>query len=192
MALAVTVEFALLALAVGAGLLLGVSPLEVLDFGWADLALGFGATVPLVVILLGMTRLRWRPIERLVRSVETFALPLFSGCGVPQLVLVAVAAGVGEEALFRGLLQGGLAAIGPTPVAVVMTAALFGLVHFVSVGYAVAAGLVGLYLGVLVTWTGGLVSAMVAHATYDFVALLFISGRLAPLLPAPFDGPVRT
>ena len=40
--------------------------------------------------------------------------------------------------------------------------------------YAVVAGLVGVYLGWLQMVSGHLLAPIVAHATYDFVALMYL------------------
>ena len=53
--------------------------------------------------------------------------------------------------------------------------ALFGVVHMASIGYAIFAGLLGAYLGVLLLLTGNLFVAVAVHALFDFVALLLIS-----------------
>jgi hypothetical protein len=53
--------------------------------------------------------------------------------------------------------------------------------HSVSAAYALVAGAVGLYLGSLYLITQNLLAPVVAHALYDFVALLV----LVRLKPAP-------
>jgi membrane protease YdiL (CAAX protease family) len=49
------------------------------------------------------------------------------------------------------------------------------LAHYVSLGYAIIAGLLGTYMGALLLLTGNLFVAMAVHALFDFAALLFIS-----------------
>jgi membrane protease YdiL (CAAX protease family) len=63
----------------------------------------------------------------------------------------------------------------PAGLALLATSLLFGLVHFASRSYAVMASIMGLYLGILFQLTGNLLAPVVAHATYDFVALLWVS-----------------
>jgi membrane protease YdiL (CAAX protease family) len=58
---------------------------------------------------------------------------------------------------------------------------VFGIAHWVTTAYAVVAGVVGLYLGLLYVITENLLAPAVAHALYDFVALLV----LVRLKPAP-------
>ena len=55
-----------------------------------------------------------------------------------------------------------------------VTSSLFGLAHLVTSSYAVMAGLLGLYLGVLAVWHDNLLVPMVVHALYDFVALTYL------------------
>jgi hypothetical protein len=94
-----------------------------------------------------------------------------------QLALLAALAGIGEELLFRGVLQVGLARVLPDAGALVAASALFGLVHFVSPAYVLLAGVVGLYLGGLFLFQGNLLVPIIAHALYDFVALIYVTRR---------------
>jgi membrane protease YdiL (CAAX protease family) len=43
-----------------------------------------------------------------------------------------------------------------------------------SATYAILAALIGLYLGLLLIWTGSLLAPAVAHGLYDFIALLYL------------------
>jgi membrane protease YdiL (CAAX protease family) len=56
----------------------------------------------------------------------------------------------------------------------ILTSLLFGMAHFVSWTYLVLATGVGLYLGLLLIWTGSLWPPVVAHAVYDFAALWWL------------------
>ena len=53
-------------------------------------------------------------------------------------------------------------------------ALLFGLLHSITPAYAILAGLVGLYLGGLWLACGNLLTPIVAHGTYDFLALVYL------------------
>ena len=83
-------------------------------------------------------------------------------------------AGIGEEALFRGIIQTTLADWLNQWVALAVASALFGLGHLVTPAYAVLAGLLGLYLGGLSMVFDNLLLAIVVHALYDFVALTYL------------------
>lgn len=92
-----------------------------------------------------------------------------------QFALVAVLAGVGEELLFRGVLQTLLIRWTTLIVGLLAASLLFGLAHALSRIYFLLATLIGLYLGCLVIQCNDLVSVMVAHALYDFLALAYLS-----------------
>jgi membrane protease YdiL (CAAX protease family) len=139
------------------------------------------ATAPLLLALWWFLRTDWPPASRLVALVTDKLAPLFRGAGVPELALLALLAGVGEEALFRGVIQSALAGWLPVWLALVLTSMVFGVAHWVSTAYAVVAGVVGLYLGSLYLITQNLLAPIVVHALYDFVALLV----LVRLKPAP-------
>ena len=136
--------------------------------------LGVVATVPLVAGLYWILHAPWEVLARLRGVIENTVTPLFAGCPVWGIALISILAGVGEEALFRGVLQTYFAGhVGVVP-ALLVTSSLFGLLHPVTAVYAVMAGLVGLYLGVLAVWHDNLLVPMVVHALYDFVALTYL------------------
>ncbi len=108
---------------------------------------------------------------RLVRLAEERIAPLFAGSTMLGLGLVAALAGLGEEALFRGVIQTAIAGHVPAWTAITLTAVLFGIVHWLTPTYAVLAGLVGAYLGWALVASGNLLVPIVAHGLYDFVAL---------------------
>ncbi|MEM1303253.1 MAG: CPBP family intramembrane glutamic endopeptidase [Planctomycetota bacterium] len=163
------------------------------------MAVGRGvlATLPMLAVLAWLMRSRWRPIVRFRRLVTRLLGELLgrtrdeppAGDGVAWLIAVSAAAGIGEELLFRGALQPLLVNwLGP-PAGVLLASLLFGLAHPISRLYvALAAGL-GLYLGCLALFTGELVSAMVAHSLYDFVALCWIPRELMRGEPTPLKTP---
>lgn len=167
-------EAALAPVALLAGWALGQHPLA--DFAWDGRAavLGLLAAVPMLAALA--VALRWPvgPLGRIRAFFERELAPALRGCGWPDLALISVAAGVGEEMLFRGVLQGGLARLLGPGAAVAAAGAVFGLLHPVSIAYVVIAGLLGAYLGLVWLATGNLLAAMVAHAVYDFVALVVV------------------
>jgi membrane protease YdiL (CAAX protease family) len=116
---------------------------------------------------------------RLVHLVEERIGPLFAGASPGELALVAALAGVGEEVLFRGVLQEALALRLPTWAAIVGAGLLFGAAHWVSHTYAALAAVVGCYLGAVYHLTGTLAAPILTHASYDLVALLMLA-RMKP------------
>jgi membrane protease YdiL (CAAX protease family) len=165
----------LLAWALGRGL--GISPLTEIQPSLGAFLWGVIATVPLGLGLAWMLTTSWSPIRRLVALVTEQIGPALAGCSAVELALLAVAAGVSEEVLFRGVVQIGLVRAVPAWLALIMASTAFGLVHFASRAYAAVAGVIGIYLGTLLLVQGSLLAPIVTHALYDFVALLYVARR---------------
>jgi membrane protease YdiL (CAAX protease family) len=95
-----------------------------------------------------------------------------------ELLVISLIAGVGEEMLFRGFLQTCLATWIGEPygliLALVVASLTFGACHWLTTTYAALATLVGLYLGVVFYGSGNLLVPVVAHAVYDFAALMYL------------------
>ncbi len=158
----------------GLGRLFGIPLGEGIAFTGAALGLGIAATAPLLIWLRWTLHSRWSVLVRLRGVMEDTVAPLFAGCPMWGIAIISILAGAGEEALFRGVLQTYLAGhVGVVP-ALLITSSLFGLVHPVTAAYAVMAGLIGLYFGVLAVWHDNLLVPMVVHALYDFVALTYL------------------
>jgi membrane protease YdiL (CAAX protease family) len=174
-------------LAVGLGRVLGVSPLARLEPSWRSFLWGVLATPPLLIALIWVLK---RPVGRLRRLVD-FVVgelgPTLAGRSAAELALLAGLAGLGEELLFRVVVQAGLARLVPNSLALLSASVLFGLAHFATSTYAVVAGLMGLYLGGLFLVQGSLLAPVVTHALYDLVALLLVVQRYraSQVGPAP-------
>ncbi len=87
-----------------------------------------------------------------------------------HMALMASAAGVGEEVLFRGVLQPQLG--------IAITSLLFGLLHPFTLAYAALVVLMGVYLGWVAERGQGLLAPIVTHAVYDLIALWLIREEL--------------
>jgi uncharacterized protein len=132
------------------------------------------AAAPMLVLLAYVTRSQWKPLVELRTQVEQLVGELFGGVSLLGLAAISIAAGVGEELLFRGALQplaerwwGGAAGLAATSL-------LFGAVHAVTWTYFLFATAVGAYLGWLAQHFDDLVAPIAVHAGYDFVALLVL------------------
>ena len=134
--------------------------------------LALAATLPLVAFVFWGMRSKGARLPELVR--ETI-VPLFASCSLLEILLISIMAGIGEEVFFRGFLQGSLGRVVNPWIALALVSTLFGLAHYVSLGYAIFAGLAGVYMGALLLLTGNLFVAMAVHALFDFAALAFIS-----------------
>jgi membrane protease YdiL (CAAX protease family) len=167
-------EAGLAPIAVALGWALGQPPLA--GFAWdADAALdGVVAVLPMLAFLAAAVRWPVGPLARIKEFFDRELAPALRGCEWPDLALISVAAGVGEEMLFRGVIQGAIArALGPAA-GVALAGALFGLLHPVSPAYVALAAVLGAYLGAVWLATGNLLSVIVAHALYDFIALVVL------------------
>ncbi|MFP6574236.1 MAG: CPBP family intramembrane glutamic endopeptidase [Pirellulaceae bacterium] len=148
---------------------------------WKTLqAVGIGllATAPMLGVLVITLHLPYAPVRQLCQLVDEQLMPLFAEASLMGLLLLSLAAGFGEEMLFRGVLQDWLAnwleGDSAPWVALLLVSLLFGVCHWVTTAYAVFAAIIGLYLGMLYWVSGSLLTAVVAHAAYDFVALVWL------------------
>ncbi len=148
--------------------------------GWAwAIGRGLLAAVPLVVLLVIARQASWGPVARFRREVKRLLKRAFPRARWGELLLVSLAAGIGEEVLFRGVLQWLLIQwMGVWP-GLAAASLAFGLVHPISVAYVVVATLGGAYFGWLAASAPDheIISAITAHAAYDFVALMLLTRR---------------
>ncbi len=164
-------ECALLLAALAIGRLLGLHPFARLQIDGAAVASGLAATLPMLLVLWWCLRTSWAPVRRLVSLAEDHLGPYLREASAGGIVLLSFMAGIGEEALFRGVIQAALAERLPDWIAVGVAALLFGAAHWLTLSYAVLAGLIGVYLGVVFLLTENLLIPIVAHGLYDVVAL---------------------
>lgn len=172
--LAAGVEGGLVLLWIGLGWVMGVTPPDQGKASPHGIALGAAAVLPLLPLLYWLTRSSLTPLREMMVVVEGILVPYLANLTVTDFVLISLLAGVGEEGLFRGLLQGGLARVVPEGAALLLSAAVFGLLHMVTPAYAVLAGALGLYLGWLYASTDNIVVPMTVHALYDLAALTYL------------------
>jgi membrane protease YdiL (CAAX protease family) len=170
-------EGALLLIALGLGRLGGVSPLASLRLDVAAAGVGLAAALPMLALLAWCLRTAWGPMRRLVALVEERLGPHLTDASAGGLVLLAALAGIGEELLFRGVIQIWLAERLPVLLALAGASVLFGVGHWLSWSYAVLATMIGAYLGVVFLLSGNLLAPIVAHAAYDVVALFVLARR---------------
>jgi membrane protease YdiL (CAAX protease family) len=178
-------------MAVAAGVIgwwVGIPPLETIareSRGWLDhlAAIGWGAAAafPLLVAMLVTERYPIGPLRGLRQTVDELVAPLFAPLAIYQLGVISLLAGIGEEMLFRGLLQAGLAEWIEEPgsiwLALAGASVAFGLCHYLSTTYFLITALIGFYLGALFVWTDHLLAPIAAHAVYDFLALIYLMKR---------------
>ena len=176
--LTLLVEGGLLLLAYLLGWLVAAPPFarRATDSGGA-LLIGLLATAPMLGLFALSMGSRWSPLVRIRQLLLDDFMPLLSESGAPDLLLISLLAGIGEEALFRGVIQVALADWLGVGLGLAITSLLFGLAHAVTFGYLVLATCMGAYLGWLLQYSGGMIAPVVTHALYDFVALLYLRRR---------------
>ena len=134
--------------------------------GWGVLA-----AVTLGVVNLAFLRVQasgW-PGTALRHVCRVIVRPLFEHVRVWHIVVISVLAGLGEELLFRGVLQ--------PVIGLPLASLVFGAVHVGGrgfIGYGVWAACIGALFGWLMVVTGGLLAPIVAHAVYDALALAYV------------------
>lgn len=138
------------------------------------LAVVAGVSVAALLAALNLWLLRRRAgLWRRVRvAVDEVLVPTFSILGSRQIVVVSVAAGIGEELFFRGWLQ---------PAFGLIAASLaFGLAHVAGsrmLAFGVWAAGMGVVMGSLAVATGGILAPVTAHACYDVLAFHYLGAE---------------
>jgi uncharacterized protein len=166
------------------GWLLGQDPLGRGHWDAASAGLGVLASIPMLALFLLAHHSGYAPFVRIRRFLDDVLLPLLRDCSLAELALLSALAGLGEEMLFRGFLQDGVNRWWQTGTpwpGLLVASASFGLLHPISRTYVLLAALLGLYLGLVYEVSGGnLLVVVVAHATYDFVLLVYLTRRVTP------------
>ncbi len=184
--LAIGIEGGLIALSWLLGWLLDCRPLVKFAFTLWGVLWGLAAAVPMLAGFFAAVRWPVGPLGGIRDFTDRVIRPLMAPCSLIDLAGIALLAGLGEEMLFRGVLQEAFGDWLGIWWGIALAALLFGLLHAVTPTYAVLAALVGAYLGVLYRQTDNLLAPIVAHAVYDFVALVYLTrgpGSDVPLGP---------
>jgi hypothetical protein len=136
--------------------------------------LGVLGTIPPVLVLLVVLYADWDLLGRFRTLLEQRVAPIFAALRWWQLLLLAAAAGWGEELLFRGLFQPLLCQWLGTWVGITILAVVFGLAHALSPLYFALTLLMSVYLSWLLESTENLAVPILVHGLYDAVALLIM------------------
>ena len=135
---------------------------------------------------------RLAPMRRIYEVLERIIGHALSEAKLWQIVLLALAAGFGEETLFRGFFQPWME-LHLTPFsALLVTALVFGLLHAMTLTYFLLTFVLALYFGWLMDVTAdNLFVPMFAHALYDAVALIILQRAFRKQARAPSTGPIE-
>ncbi len=147
------------------------------SWSWLDLALSIFVTGALLLLFVILLRASAAPFRRIREILERVLLPLMRNCHWLEIAAVSIAAGVGEEWLFRGFLQGELASHLSYVPAIVLASIVFGFCHYITHTYFILATVLGAVFGWLYFATNNLLIVIVIHALYDFIALLILQRK---------------
>lgn len=109
--------------------------------------------------------------DRIFQGLRSLLDPALLRLNGLEIFVLAGAAGVGEEILFRGVVQ--------KMIGLYATSAIFGLLHFLTPTYFLLTAGIGLYLGWLQETTGNLAVPILVHWLYDMFALSFLRWMFA-------------
>ncbi len=194
--LGVIFEGGLVPVAVILGYLLAGQPLlNPIRFDLDGLATGLAATLPMVAYFafslsrFGQNIAGFQKIYRILHQIFSKAIIKLSGW---KLVVLGMSAGIGEEFLFRGVLQplfegwlpGVNAILTPEVNAILVTGVIFGLIHALTPTYFIIATLLSIYCGFLVNYTGNLLTPVLAHGLYDAIGFLLLKRMFVQEAPA--------
>jgi membrane protease YdiL (CAAX protease family) len=142
-------------------------------YGW--LAIPVGAILGSLIYLLGFlfSCSRWtktNSMQELLISLHQ----LFREFTWPQIIVVSLLAGVGEELLIRGVLQSFLVSNLGAIWGILSASLIFGLLHFMTKTYVLLTFALGLLFGIAFHYTDSIVLVMVGHTVYDIIAFTLI------------------
>jgi len=170
-------EASLVLAAYALGWLEDLDPLADLRPGLASLLWGLAGTVPLYLLFVLSYRLPLGGLRAIKRFLIDRLGPILHACRWMDLLYLSVLAGFTEEVLFRGLLQPLAESRWGWAAGLASSNLLFALAHCITPLYALLAGLTGAYLGLALDFGGerNLLTPMVIHAVYDFLAFLAVA-----------------
>ena len=182
----VILEGGLVLVAVILGYLLAGKPLlNPIRFDLDGLVSGLAATLPMLAYIafslsrFGQNIAGFQGVYRILHEILSRAIIELPGW---KLVVLGLSAGIGEECLFRGVLQPAFegwlpevnALLTPEVNAILVTGVIFGVCHALSLTYFIIATFLSIYCGFLVNYTGNLLTPVLAHGLYDAVAFLLL------------------
>ena len=170
--LGILTEVALLAVALVVDILWPL-PIEQNPLRTATGLSNFGAVIAGVVagcVLSGWFFFSWfselSAFKRIQNFVRDQLAPMLNDCRAWELIVVAAFAGIGEEVLFRGVIQPRVGWLAAT--------LLFGLAHPITPTYVIMAAILGGLLGQLQIVGGNLWAPIIGHAVYDYIGFCLV------------------
>ena len=112
-----------------------------------------------------------RFLEHTVHLQSKMAVLFSERTGWREYVIIALCAGIGEEAIFRGGLMTLLDGYTGPAAAIFLSSLVFALFHLAKPLIGAIILVVGVIMGLVYWWTGSLLTVMIGHALYDVWAL---------------------
>lgn len=139
------------------------------------------ATLPLfgLAAVLDIFEDKSKALQDVSKATQRSVLALLGTTPKPLLALgtsvaLGLAAGIGEEMLFRGIFQSEIAVRFGTPIAISTTSIVFGALHAVTPLYAILASIASVFFGYLFQFSDlNLAVPIICHTLYDVGALLW-------------------
>jgi membrane protease YdiL (CAAX protease family) len=144
-----------------------------LQWDLEDALWGVSASLPPLAVFFYALKSAWKPLVEIRDALDRTAGRLFGNFSIIQLFTVSALAGICEEALFRSVVQGGLETVLGRMAALFVASTAFGFAHLLNWSYGWFSFLAGLYLGGLWLATDNLLTPMITHGLYDFLALVY-------------------
>jgi len=151
-----------------------------ISFSGAALVDGIVKTIPLGLFayILDFFEKDMPALQNVTKATQRTILSLLGGKFKPVIAIVfsialGLAAGLGEEMLFRGIMQYELQSRLGDILSLGITATIFGLLHAVTPVYALLATMAGAYFGWIYQSAGNLAVPIITHTVYDIAALFY-------------------
>ena len=180
--MAVVVEGGLAVIALGLAYFFGLfdssQPLNSIAAATWHSAIVWGGlgTLPLLIYLAVFGLRPPKILQPMKDFVDQKLKPIFEKCSLTELAILSLLAGFCEEIFFRWSLQGGISSMsGSLWAGLLIASVLFGLCHWVNAAYGITTTIMGIYFGLMMHWSGTWLAPAIAHALFDFVALVFIA-----------------
>ena len=146
------------------------------------IAIGLLATIPLLafnfIIFAGLAASD-EPDNIYRRFKVEIIRPLCANLDVPSAMIVGITSGIGEEFFFRAVLNHELAGWFTPVIGLTLGSFVFAYVHFIGMAHEFRKILMyyfafGLYFSILVYHFQNVTPAVIAHALYNFFAILYV------------------
>lgn len=156
----------------------GRDPGDFVSFDPQQLILGIAIAVSMIAAGYALFKGFPQFGDKLVRD-QVHNLPfLRNRLGPGAIIALSLCAGISEEALFRGGVFVLLGDYMPMVLALIVSSALFALVHFAKPVVGLLIFGVGAVFTLLYWWTGSLLAVIIGHALYDVWAIWYLQEEM--------------